>query len=723
MRLTSRPFDLPMCGEMRRVAAFAASLSLTVASVVSAQSAPVGPVVMPPVTVTAEKEPAEVQKLPLSVTAVSGDVIDRTGATTPSEASVYAPNTLFNEFTARKLSNVTFRGIGSSPANPGITTVIDGVPQLNTHSSSVTLLDIEQIEFVRGPQSALFGRNTLGGLINITSRRPPLSGWDGRVVVPLANTGGRGVQGAFAGPLKAGTLALGVAFDYNERDGFSENLMTGNDLDARAGFSGKAQIVWMPSNVWETRVIVSGERARDGDYALNDLAAVRATPFSVARDFEGRTDRDIVSTILQTRRQGGRVTFTTATGLVRWETRDLTDLDYTPLPLATRDNLEDAVQFTHETRLASAPTAPVRLSDMLTLRWQTGLFLFTQHYQQDAVNTYSPGLISEFITFPLQQHTPQSTLDDVGIGLFGQATLTFRERLDLALGARFDHESKDGTMRSFFAPAVPGLPAVETTAERGFSNVSPRLGVAYHVTPARTVYASVAQGFKAGGFNPASPPTTEVYQDERAWHAEGGWKSSWANGRVTANAAGFYVDWQDMQLNLPNPFVPGQFYIGNVGAATSRGAEFEVTARPVARFAVFGAVGFTRARFKAGSRSEGLDVGGMRVPNTPDRTATIGAEVAGSMGGRLSFTGRAETVFYGAFAYDTANTERQDDFALTNLRAIIRRDRVVIEAWMKNAFNTFYVPVAFSYAAFAPSGFIGEPGRPRTFGITAGVGF
>jgi iron complex outermembrane receptor protein len=145
-------------------------------SVVQAQAqTQVGPVQMPPVTVTAQKEPAETQKLPVSVTAIGADGLTHGGVSIVSEAAVQSPNTNFTEFTARKLSNPTFRGIGSGPANPGITTLIDGVPQLNTNSSSQTLLEVDQIEFVRGPQSALFGRNTLGGLVNVTTRRPSLS--------------------------------------------------------------------------------------------------------------------------------------------------------------------------------------------------------------------------------------------------------------------------------------------------------------------------------------------------------------------------------------------------------------------------------------------------------------------------------------------------------------------------------------------------------------------
>ena len=117
-------------------------------------------------------------------------------------------------------------------------------------------------------------------------------------------------------------------------------------------------MLWTPSSVWETSLIVTGERARDGDFALNDLGGLRENPFEVARDFEGHTDRDIVATTLLTRRAGGQMTLSTTTGFVRWKTQDATDLDYTALPLLRRDNKEESVQFTQEVRVASAADAP-----------------------------------------------------------------------------------------------------------------------------------------------------------------------------------------------------------------------------------------------------------------------------------------------------------------------------------------------------------------------------
>src|SRR5437773_8823315 len=191
---------------------------------------------LPPITVTAQKEPEDPQKLPVSVTAVSNDTLENAGIRSVSEASGYAPNTFFNEFTARKLSNPRFRGIDASPTNPGITSYIDGVPQLNANSSSIEFLDVDQVEFVRGPQSALFGRNALGGVINITSARPSLQKWTGNLIGPYGNFNAGDVRGATSGPLVADKLAAGLAFGYAGREGFTRNDVTGRDLDSRSAF-------------------------------------------------------------------------------------------------------------------------------------------------------------------------------------------------------------------------------------------------------------------------------------------------------------------------------------------------------------------------------------------------------------------------------------------------------------------------------------------------------
>ena len=713
-----------MLSNLSGLRGLAAVLSVVVTpSVVLAQASQATPqITLPTVTVSAQKEPADPQDLPVSLTLVPLDALWNGGMSTIGEASMYAPNTYFSDFTARKLSNPRFRGIGSSPANPAITTSIDGVPQLNTNSSSIEFLDVTQVEFVRGPQSALFGRNTLGGLVNISSARPSLTKWTGSAIVPFGNFSAVDLRANASGPIGK-KAAVGLAIGHAQRDGFTTNDITGHDVDSRDATFGKAQLLLTPTASWEARLIYTGERARDGDYALNDLAALRARPFHTSRNVEGHTDRDVHATTILARHTGRKVTFTTTTGIVRWKTDDLTDLDYSPLPLLTRTNAEKDLQVTQEVRLASGPGGGVTLGKLASLRWQAGVFLFTQHYDQSAVNNFAPFVLSPFIPFPVAQHSPDASLDDTGAGVYGNGTIAFNDKADLTIGARFDRENRKADLSTFFvAPTIIAAP-VNVKAEKAFSNVSPQVAFSYRVQPDRMAYVSVTGGFKAGGFNPASPAGQDAYEEEHTWNLEGGLKSAWAGRRVTANLSAFSIDWQDLQLNLPNAQVPGQFYISNVGKARSSGVEFEMNGRAHQGVNMFASLGYTRARFGAGTTSSGADVSGKRIPNTPDYTTTIGTQLSRALTPGVRLYGHAEAVFYGAFKYDDANLAGQSAYSLANFRAGARGRLVFAEAWVRNAFDTKYIPVAFAYGQLAPSGFVGESGRPRTFGITAGVTF
>ena len=699
------------------VPAFAAAQT-TPAPAGASQDDPLLRVGLPTVTVTAQKEPEEIQKLPLSVTAVSKEMIDSAGVRIPSDAAIFSPNTYFTEFSARKLSNARIRGVGSSPNNPAITTVIDGVPQLNANSSSLELLDVQQIEFIRGPQSTLFGRNALGGVINVTSARPGFSKWTGNVAAPFGNFASFDIRGTASGALIADKLSAGAAFSFGTRDGYTVNDVSGDDLDSRSALNAKGQLLWLPAKDWEARVLVTAEHAEDGDYALNDLAALRDNPHHSSRDFEGYTDRTIFGTTILTARKGTRFNLSTTTGFVRWTTEDATDLDYSAMPLITRLNAEEDFQFTQEVRVASA--APAKLTDQLALKWQSGAFFFTQNYQQDAANTFSPFLLSPLVGVPVKQYSPVSDLSDIGFGIFGQGTATFRDTLDIVAGLRVDYESKNADLKTFYDPAVAAPTVVD--ADDSFANVAPQVAVAYRLRPNRTVYGAFAGGYKAGGFNPASPAGSEAFGEEQSWSYEGGYKSIYFNGRMSFSAALFFIDWNDLQLNVPNLTVPGQIYIANVGGASSKGFELEAQARPLAGVDVFGAFGYTNARFSDGTTALGVDVSDNKVPNTPEFTTSFGVQYGKALSAGTVY-GRADVGVYGSFRYDEANTEGQDAYALVNFRGGFRRKIFFAEAWMKNAFDTTYIPVAFAYGPLAPSGFIGENGAPRTFGLNLGFTF
>jgi len=682
------------------------------------------PTELPPVTITAQKLPENAQNSPVSVTAVPKDWLDAAGVRYVNDAAAMSPNTYITEFSARKLSNPRFRGIGSSPNNPGVTTYFDGVPQLNGNSSSIELIDVDQIDFVRGPQGALYGRNTVGGLIDIRSTRPSLTDWTSGLRGSYGNYDYKDVRVDLSGPISKDKVGLSIAGGYSGREGYTVNDVTGNDLDHREAGFGKAQLLFAPTENWDIRFILSGEHSRDGDYSLGDLAGIRATPFHVSRDFEGYTYRDVLAPTLLASFKGATVDFDSITGVVWWKTTDVTDLDYTPAPLITRQNDEKDIQFTHEFRLASAKDSPVKLGDALDLKWQTGISVFTQNYDQSAFNDFAPFVLSPFVGFPVRNlNTAQ--LDDVGAGIYAQTTLTAWEKLDLTAGVRGDFESKEAKLDGSFNPVI--APATSSRLSSDYAKATPHFGIGYHITKDHLAYATVTRGYKAGGFNATSPVGSEEYKEEGSWNYETGLKTTWFDNRLSVNLAAFYTHWDSLQLNVP--LGGGAFYIANTGGAASKGVELEVKARVMSGWDVFASAGYNDARFLNGSYDNNSNtgtfqhIGGNKVPYAPDYTINGGSQVVVPIGKEVSVYARADVTAYGGFAYDSVNGAGQSAYSIANLRAGIRGKNWSVEGWVRNAFDSDYVPIAFQYGALAPSGYIGENGAPMTFGLTAGLRF
>ncbi|WP_397384353.1 TonB-dependent receptor plug domain-containing protein, partial [Prosthecobacter sp.] len=152
---------------------------------------------------------------PISATVIPRKTLQDAGMYSVKDAALYAPNTFFTEFSARAVSSPRMRGIGGSPTNPGVTTYIDGVPQFNGNSSSIMLIDVDQIDMVRGPVGALYGRNTAGGLVNITSRRPTMQGWEGEAQTMIGNYNLQDYRARVSGALIEDVLGFSFMGGYN----------------------------------------------------------------------------------------------------------------------------------------------------------------------------------------------------------------------------------------------------------------------------------------------------------------------------------------------------------------------------------------------------------------------------------------------------------------------------------------------------------------------------
>ena len=301
-------------------------------------------------------------------------------------------------------------------------------------------------------------------------------------------------------------------------------------------------------------------------------------------------------------------------------------------------------------------------------------------------------------------------------------------KLDLTLGARFDRENRKANLADVLRRAGdPRRTASRSTPRSRSPTCRRRRRSRITSQPDAMVLLLGHRRLQGGRLQPgvagrtarsttrSTPGTTRAASRARGPAA----------GSPT-NLAVFSIDWQDLQLNLPNPQVPGQFYISNVGQARSSGVEFELNGqgrrRRVGLFATFGV---TRARFGAGTTSSGQRRVGQRDPEHAGLHGVVrhrpGAPArrprSGSTAARRSCsTARSSTTT------PTSRGRTRTRWPTSAFGA--RGGRVFAEGWIRNAFDTKYIPVAFQYdPRLAPSGFIGESGRPRTFGITAGVNF
>jgi iron complex outermembrane receptor protein len=506
---------------------------------------------------------------------------------------------------------------------------------------------------------------------------------------------------------------MSMAGGYSSRDGYVTD-QNGRGIDGREAGFGKGQLLYQPVDRLEIRFIGWGEHDHDGDYALAQidqvLADPRVAPRAAGPDL-GYNNRDIAAGVVQVNYRGEAVDLASISGASWWRNDASTDWDYagiyTPIvaPFGTvpfyEDNVEQQRQFTQEFRAASSKEKPVQLADALDLSWQSGVFLFSQAYHQADAKFYTPTQLAT------------ASLDDLGAGVYGQVKLTAWEHLDFTAALRYDYENKTAILGGFEPPA----------ADSG--EVTPEFGLAWRFNTNQMVYARVAEGYKAGGFNPLGPPYE--YGAEHTWNYELGHKALWLDGKLETTAALFYIDWRNIQQGQlgPPPFY--SYYIANAGGADSKGVEFETKYRLLPGWDLFGSVGYTDARFQSDAvYLAGLSgpIGGNRLPNTPVYTGNMGTQVSWAPCRAVTLYARAEVTVYGDFEYDASNVAGQSTFAIANFRAGARGSHWFAEGWVNNAFDTAYVPIAFDLLPLpGRTGYVGETGAPMTFGFRAGFNF
>lgn len=667
----------------------------------------------PTTVVTARKVEEELDSVPAAVTVLDGESLDDAQVRTVADAVQAVPNLRMTEFSSRRLSFPYIRGIGSGVGEPAVVTYIDGVPQLTLGSSNLPTVGLDRIEVLRGPQS-LYGRNALGGVLHMISRRPGAEA-ESFAGITAGDYDLFELSAGYRGPIGEDGKGLALDLLQSQRDGYTNNTVTGDRVDDRDAFFGRGQLYMNPSEDSELRIGLHTERARDGGFVLAPLAGLEDAPHEISQDFEGVAERDVFAPSVTYTLFGEETTLTSITSYTDWDVLETSDFDFTANDLVRRETQEDQGYFYQEVRLASEPSATA--GGTAQVRWVGGASLFSADSGRSAANDFRvplPGVPVPGID------TNTGDFEDTGLGLFGQVAVSYDSGLELAAGLRYDREDKKADLNHTFESGGFVLVDEDRSFDEDFDEVAPSFSAAYHIDGSRTLYASAAKAFKAGGFNLTAPVDSFSFDPEEAWAYELGYKLRSADGNYGLRIAAYMIDWEEMQLSLFDPTAGG--YIANAGSSESSGVEIEVDQRIGEEIRTFFSFGTADTEFGEYTDSFGSDNTGNALPFAPEQTYALGLQYEAELQAGLSLVARTSYQSVGDFFYDAGNLG-EESFDLLDFRAGLRHGDWSLDLFLLNLLDEEYFPIAFQANPGDPTFFVAETGAPSTLGFSLRFAF
>ncbi len=634
------------------------------------------------ITVTARKRAESLEDVPVSVSAYSGETLERRGTTNTKDLFAVTPGLYYSQSGQRQSDEqhfLTIRGVGSSPVvEPSVGIFVDGayVPSLGW---TMDFLDLDRVEVLRGPQGALFGRNTEGGALNIVTRKPDDT-FQGKVTASAANFGTYGVNGSIAGPLGNGWFANFAGFG-STTDGYVRNATLAEQEDSRVRFGGRGTLRFFPDadtdiilavdyfhsngrydaygdavNQEFTVVDPQARLASRGTFlSKNPLSGPRYTTFGNSES--GENLKNFGATLNAFHVFNG-VSLTSITSYRRIRAFDTYDNDGIATATSTNGATEEQSISQEELRLASAGTG--------SLKWLAGLYLSSDELNQKRLSLFTSGIVAG----PIQGDPNPSgfTQDDADItrrggALFGQLIYSLTTRLDVSVGGRYSYErvrqTPDLNVQVQIPSAAPPPPFKPTivqvsntqTQAKDFSGFSPSGSISYKLTPDVLTYALVSKGYKGGGFTREVPNSTlqnAPLENEISLNYEVGSKGEFLNRHVLLNAAVFYTAITNEQLSTRIPLAPGSnVYIPstqNVGKGHSEGVELEAIVRPVGQLTLNASASFTETRFDTYLAEPATNIAaaysraGQAFPEVPKWTGSFIAEYGLTVSGQWTLT-------------------------------------------------------------------------------------
>jgi len=549
------------------------------------------------IVVTAQRREQRLQEVPLAVSAFSMESLEDGKVESLLNLDGKVPNVVLAPVGAYPFASAFYiRGLGyadvESSFEPSVGVELDGVYLSRNVGAVQDFFDVGGITILRGPQGTLYGRNTIGGVVSVQSRRPSFD-FGARGQLTFGSNGRQelraGVEGALIEDKLAGKFSL-LAKTY---DGYVKNE-DGRDLGAQDVLSMRGALTWQPTDTFDATLIIDYTKDEGTGAAFQNASLPNMVlpgygqpadndgdPFLAHIGDDIFSDLDALGITLNANWDLGAVKLTSITGYRKTDTEVLSDFDATPIPFMTVHRDETHDQFSQELRLSSNTEGK--------LTYVVGAYYMTQEYD---IATGQYGLVFGGPTAGSTIYTQQKS---DSWALFGQADYEIIPNLTLTAGGRYSKEEKTFTTQPLFYPNAK-------TFDASFDDFSPKLGVSYKWSDTLMTYAQYSRGFRAGGFNGRAGSFEAVgpYDSETVDSYEIGVKSDLFNRRLRLNASIFTTDYKDMQQSVQQ-LIPGtlinQTLVANVGAATISGFEGEATALLTDAFTVSASIGYLDASY------------------------------------------------------------------------------------------------------------------------------
>ncbi len=638
------------------------------------------------IIVTARKREETLLDVPVAISAVSGDTLEQRGINSVREAAALTPGlNITSDGSGRAF--VAIRGVGVTlvqSVQPGVGLFINGIYQPNTAYLNNPLLDIERVEVLRGPQGTIYGKNTLGGAINVITRQPS------NELTARGNFSYAGPDDSFlasasvSGPIINDVLQVRVAAAHRQQDGFLFNTILGRDANPFKTDSINGTIRFVPTG----DVVLTVNGYYDWVKGVNTPYSRVDGPTDYARDIEFNA-RNRVN--YRYRGVSARIEApinalnSDLTLLGSYDARDSRgfdgDVDFGPANVARAAGRDKLRTKTFEARLDTEFSEEFStLIGLFYSREETGLNDVTQ-------------IIPAGVTRVTNNVTKADTY-----AVFGTLFWNPSDQFEVAVGLRYDEEKRSSDGDVTLSLGAFTLPTSFTANRLKDDNISPRVTATYKPSENFSLYGSVARGFRGGGFNAPTAPI-QVYSGDNAWTYELGAK--YASPDRTFSIAGnvFYNDYKNyIGLNSIAPAAGGGLVTVdlNSGDVESYGAELEATVRPMPNWTISSGLTYMHARItddSAYTTVTGRTLSSDRLTFQPDWMGNVSSDYRIDLGGEDSLTLTGGVVYKGERLAATLNQTTPtflEDYLLVNASITYRTGPFELSVFANNIFQTDY---------------------------------